>query len=536
MKSIVSHIFFICFVPLFVLADVNSEFQALVQSFTEERLSPDQVHCGFINYIRLQQLMTQVGPDMQMLAKEAKVAQRPVRQDSVLSPGGHFMLHFNWTGQDSVPNVDIGNNGVPDFVDSAGVYLEKTWDVEITQLGFHRPPGKDGNPIQVYPVYFTNFSYYGLTTPEDMVNYNGVTESAYTSYLELHNDYEGSMFYSNGLEGLKVTAAHEFHHAIQLGYNADYSDNIFFMEMTSTWLEDYVFEEVNDYVFYLNSFFRYLFSISFTSTSGFNPYANCLYVHMLEKKYGPKIITDTWDRIINEKALIALDHELHLDARNSSFAESQNQYAGWLYFTGSRAIPDLYFPEGADYPEIEPDEGIESFDFGIADQGIRLIELTPPITGLAKAKVISQDDGKFSHIINHQLLTKPVDFGSNDIITINKNETTIVVLSNPNDGFVDDLEYEVKRGKIITVPETGEGPIIISSNSSAMNFFNVPENATIRIFNILGQKIRTLRNESGNQLVWNLKDSSGKRITTGTYIYHVKTDGFELTGKLTVFK
>ena len=165
-----------------------------------------------------------------------------------------------------------------------------------------------------------------------------------------------------------------------------------------------------------------------------------------------------------------------------------------------------------------------------------MIELTPPITGLAKAKVISQDDGKFSHIINHQLLTKPVDFGSNDIITINKNETTIVVLSNPNDGFVDDLEYEVKRGKIITVPETGEGPIIISSNSSAMNFFNVPENATIRIFNILGQKIRTLRNESGNKLVWNLKDSSGKRITTGTYIYHVKTDGFELTGKLTVFK
>ena len=222
MIKLIIQIIIISLTPLFVLAEINSEIQTLIRSFSEERQSPDQPHCGFIDYVRLQQLLQQVDPSMQMLAKQANVMQRPVREESVLSPGGHFMLYFNRIGRDSVPNADIGNNGIPDFVDSAGVYLEKAWDVEINQLGFLPPPGNDGLPVQVYPVYFTNFGYYGLTTPEFPVKYEGVSDNAYTSYLELHNNYEGSMFYSNGLEGLKVTAAHEFNHAIQLGYDADY--------------------------------------------------------------------------------------------------------------------------------------------------------------------------------------------------------------------------------------------------------------------------------------------------------------------------
>lgn len=524
-------------VPLVVKADENSEFRTLIQSFKEERQSPDQVHCGLINYIRLQQLWPHVNSDLQTFAKQNGFAKRPTRQDSTLSPGGHFMLHFNWTGGDSVPNTDITHNGIPDFVDSAGVYLEKAWDVEIEQLKFHPPPGDDGNPVQVYPVYFTNFGYYGLTTPENLVSYAGVTDSANTSFIELHNNYEGSMFYSNGLEGLKVTAAHELNHAIQLGYFAyqldDYifnTENIFFMEMTSTWLEDYIFNEVNDYIFYLNSFFQYLFSINFTSTSGYNPYANGLYLHMLEKKYGPDIIVNIWDRIINENALLALSNELHF--RNISFAESQNQYAGWLYFTGTRAIPNVYFPEGVQYPEIELNEGIESFDYGITNQGMRLIELAPSINGLAKAKVNSPDKGKFSHIINHQQLTQPVDFGKEDIVTLDKDVTVIVVLTNPNVLSVTSIDYKVERDKI----KTGSVPVVVTSNKTNLEFSNVPENATIRIFNILGQKIQTLKNETSNQIQWNLNDSSGKRIATGTYIYHVKSTGFEYAGKLTILR
>ena len=144
---------FISFVPLIVSAEINSEFKTLVQSFTEERQTTDKVHCGFINYVTIQQIRQYVDPAMQILGKQAKINERPTRQDSVKSrPDGHFMMHFDWTGRDSVPSTDISDNGIPDFVDSAGVYLEKAWDVEINQLGFRPPPGNDGKPIEVYPV------------------------------------------------------------------------------------------------------------------------------------------------------------------------------------------------------------------------------------------------------------------------------------------------------------------------------------------------------------------------------------------------
>lgn len=523
-----------------VSADVKSEYQSLFQSLNIELHSGEHVRCGFLNHARLHQLIQQAHPEIQTLSKQNGIFERPSRQDSVLSPDGHFLLYYDTTGNHAVPDADVEGNGIPDYIDSAGVYLDKSWDMEINQLGFYPPPGPDGNPIEIYPIYFTDFrsvygvTYYGLTTPEEIVSYSDITDFAYTSFMELHNDYEGNSFYSNGLEGLKVTAAHEFNHAIQFGYNSDYFDNIFFMEMTSTWLEDYVFDEVNDYVFYLNTgynpFFDNIFTISFTSVDGYDPYANCLYVHMLSKQYGSEIIKNMWDRIIHESAFDALNSELV--NRNSSFAESQNRYAGWLFFTGSRSLPNLYFSEGSEYPEIELDEGIDAFDDGLVAEGMRLIELTPTINGLTRAKVSGAEEGQFSHIIDHQNLTQPVSFDNHDIVTVNKNESIIVVLSNPNSSPIPNLSYELKRDKI----RIEQGPVVINTGSARVEFSNVPENAIIRIFNVLGQKINSLHNTSGNLVQWDLKDHFGNRTPSGTYFYFVKSDGFESAGKLTVLR
>ena len=531
-------------IPVFVFADAKSELIAFWQSVKAETQSSGQaIHCGFIDQMHLRELILNSGPEIKSLAKTSKLFERPSRQDSALSPAGHFRLFFDRTGAHAVPEEDIENNGIPDYIDSAGVYLDKSWDVEINQLGFKPPPGDDGNPVKVYRVYFTDFitdygeNYYGLTTPEKIVEYYGVTKTANTSYMELHKDYESNAFYSKGLEGLKVTAAHEFNHAIQLGYTAYWTggysynfENVFFMEMTSTWLEDYVFDEVNDYVFYLNSFFNYLFSISFTSTSGFNPYANCLYLHMLEKQYGSDIVVDIWDRIIEENAFDAIEGELEF--RNSSFAESQNKYAGWLYFTGSRSNSDLYFPEGSTYPELNPNTGMDALNFGLNSLTVRLIELAPSFNGLARAKVSGSGGGKFSHIIHHQQLTQPVDFGRDDIITLNNNDSVIVVLSNPGEFSVRDLQYSIEPDKI----RSGPIPVFAKTGSSRIEFLNMPVNGVIRIYNILGQKIITLRNGAENHIQWNLKDSSNQYVPSGRYIFYVKATGYEYAGKLTVLR
>ena len=47
-----------------------------------------------------------------------------------------------------------------------------------------------------------------------------------------------------------MTAAHEFFHAVQFAYDA--ADDQWFMESTATWMEDEIYDDVNDNLQYLS--------------------------------------------------------------------------------------------------------------------------------------------------------------------------------------------------------------------------------------------------------------------------------------------
>lgn len=279
------------------------------------------------------------------------ISTEPVRSDSLRTE--HFTLHWDETGVNSVPLQDISGNGIPDYIDSAAVILEHVWDVEINQMGYSPPPQQNGQPVNNYHVYFTDMAYYGITTGSgtDIPSLPGLN---WTSYLELENDYQENVFNSNGLDGLKITAAHEFHHAIEFGYNIRYED-YFFYEMTATWLEDVLYNDINDYYNYINEFIGEIGLRSFDYYSGFSlyPYGNCLYNHMVTKQFGNEFIKDTWDEIRTRPVIDALRSTLANNKYNSSWLRSLNEYGVWLYYTGNRAQPTKYFPEAAFYPQIK---------------------------------------------------------------------------------------------------------------------------------------------------------------------------------------
>ena len=512
-----------------VLADEQEIVAQKLESFISETPSQSGAHCGFQDLVNLREHMNQLSPSVQGLVKSVLFETYPERQDSVSSPKGHFMLHFDRTGTHAVPPEDILGNGIPDYIDSAGVYLDHVWDVEINQLGFKAPPDRLGNPVQIYPIYFTSFGYYGLTTwiEPDIANLPGVN---YPSYIELHNDYEGSMFYSNGLDGLKVTCAHEFNHAIQLGYNFRLDDDLFMMEMTSTWLEDYVYNDVNDYVFYLDDLFRDLFRIGFTKDSGFYPYANSLFLRMIGKKYGPQIVPEIWDNIQTNKAFDAIGDVLQ--EYGSSFSESQNLYAGWLYFTGSRSIIDTYFDEGTLYPELILDEGMDSFGNGLVPLGVRLVQIDPEYNQIVGASVSSSATGKFNHILNETELLKPINFNARQILSVNENDPVVVVMSNPTNDKIEDLDYTMEPQSVVI----GPNPVIVKSGDGYMSFSNLPGLSTVYLFNLNGFLVRKIDGSSNDAAIWDLKDHNGAQIATGIYIYHIKADGFEKLGKISVIR
>ncbi len=72
------------------------------------------------------------------------------------------------------------------------------------------------------------------------------------AYCVLDNDYAADEFPTNTpLENMRVTAAHEYMHAVQFAYDA-FEDG-WLMEATATWAEDELFDGVDDNVQYLPS-------------------------------------------------------------------------------------------------------------------------------------------------------------------------------------------------------------------------------------------------------------------------------------------
>ena len=79
-------------------------------------------------------------------------------------------------------------------------------------------------------------------------------------------------------------------------------------------------------------------------------------------------------------------------------------------------------------------------------------------------------------------------------------------------------------------------------NPSTTIRYNVPvsEYVSIKIYNMLGQEVRTLVNKETNagsyQVVWNGKDNFGSQVSSGTYIYRIVSGSFIQTKKMILLK
>ena len=77
------------------------------------------------------------------------------------------------------------------------------------------------------------------------------------------------------------------------------------------------------------------------------------------------------------------------------------------------------------------------------------------------------------------------------------------------------------------------------SNSNRLRFTHLPQKCIIKIYTISGEFVdEIIHNDTidGNEY-WDLKNSSGKKVAPGLYIYIVQTDnGKTLTGKFAIIR
>ena len=318
--------------------DQTQQLENYIHNQLTDQPPVNDIKCGTQYIMMIHSLREKIESELYQRYSN-KIKQEPEWERSIISSYGYFLLHWMESGENAVPLEDISGNGYPDYIDSAAVIFEKVRQIEVVQMNYTPPPAQDGTALIPYSVYFSARSDYGLTVPS-YIDIPSLPGTNYSSYIILDNDYNDSFFHTQGLEGLRVSAAHEYHHAIQLGYNYRYGD-LYFWEMTSTWMEEVIYPQINDYFNYLPLLFNNVSNTRFDLYLSVYPYANSIYLQMIESIHGSECIKLIWDRILVEPSLEALKYVL--GTYDETWLGSLAEYGLWLFYTGDRSLPGQFF-------------------------------------------------------------------------------------------------------------------------------------------------------------------------------------------------
>ena len=117
-------------------------------------------------------------------------------------------------------------------------------------------------------------------------------------------------------------------------------------------------------------------------------------------------------------------------------------------------------------------------------------------------------------------------------IVTNKVNSPETIFSIDTDGYqpvVGNLEAAQSAIEMIGIvpnPYMGVSDYEISNLKDVVRFTNMPEEATIRIFTLAGDLIRTiLKNSPRTSIEWNLRTDEGLPIASGMYLIHIEVPG-----------
>jgi hypothetical protein len=269
---------------------------------------------------------------------------------------GRFRFHFDTTTIHTPALLNALHQRIPGtaraFVDSAAASMAFAAPYEVDSLGFLEPlpDGTLGGGPE-YDIYIRELGFlYGYTST-DVATPEGGTS---TTFITIDNDF---IFVqpdiNKGIPGLKVTLAHEYHHAIQIGRYGYRPGDIWYHEITSVWIEDVVYTAVNDYYSYLfsqRSHFRNP-ETTLTRRDGLIEYSRGIWGQYFTKKFGGDAMLRTWQGFGASPPVTAIDNALRTQYQ-SNLRAAFGEWSLWNYFTASRANHDLYYPEGAYFPLI----------------------------------------------------------------------------------------------------------------------------------------------------------------------------------------
>ena len=263
----------------------------------------------------------------------------------------HVCVHWVIEGPDAPSLADTDHSGSADWAETTAAVFEEVWAKEVGSLGYRAPlpdaasgeNGGDGR-LDVYLADVGAEGYFGWCTTDDPASF---AHRAVSAYCILDEDYANPDF--DGLSpraALEVTAAHEFFHAVQFAY--DWLEDLWLMEGTAAWIEDVVYDGVNDN-------FRYLREDSpivepgvplDLGRRGFE-YGAWIFWRYLSERHGNAIVRRVW----NHAGASSGSGDFSLAAVRRALAERHSSFErAFAGFAAANAEPAGSYQEGGRYP------------------------------------------------------------------------------------------------------------------------------------------------------------------------------------------
>ena len=521
-----------------------------------------------------------------------------VEPEYYVSPGGHFKIWYVTTTKDRPgagwPELDdAGAGGVPEYVRHCATFLEESRRVIVEELGYRPPPSdfqyhdryeamdSDDGGDGLYDVYITDLpsQFSGYARPESVTS-----GASLPSYIVVENDFvESRSTLEEALDLLRITIAHEYFHAVQFGYDA--GEAAFWLEQSAVWIEEQVYDEVDDYLTYLPAFSGFLTEpwMALDTSNGEHEYAGVLWPLFLEKRHDRDLIRNIWERAATKRALDAIDGGLR--SVGSDLASAFQEFTTWNVFTDSRADADRFYEEGALYPPVEL-SGLHALhepvlqrdaasyrfdgpqipaDHYPAHLGANYIGFVPDssltgglrieFTGITgKWGVSLAGSGAVDTVMTIPATTGSVTIEVPDWTRYESVMLVVASLERTGDGF--EYAYTANYDPGLTGGGQADRPIAASLTTFPNPFYMSAGPATVRyevdrpgevsltLYNVLGRKVRTLVDGAHSRgtftTTWDGRDDAGRRVASGVYFCRMTTGGTagfsEMTRKLLLMK
>jgi hypothetical protein len=227
--------------------------------------------------------------------------------------------------------------------------LKNVWKVELGRLGYRRPVkdgriGGRGGKFDVYLKELGSQGLYGYCAPEYRVR--GYRRLA-NAYCVLDNDFARSQFGGRPVDTLRVTAAHEFFHAVQFGY--DYREDPWLMEASATWVEERFADDVDDNRQYLREGQVRLTHVpldTFDRDRSFQ-YGNWTFFEYLSMRFGNGIVKRIWKDAGEYRGD---GGRYSLQAVRRSLPDGAALPDLYARYAAANATPGRSYPEGSAWP------------------------------------------------------------------------------------------------------------------------------------------------------------------------------------------